>query len=42
MVELVVEQTNRYFTIAAFGAPPAPPPAGATLAAVAQVLVATP
>jgi hypothetical protein len=38
----VVEQTNRYFTIAAFGTPPAPPPTSATLAAVAQVLVAAP
>jgi len=38
----VVEQTDRYFTIAAFGAPPAPPPTGATLAALAEVLVATP
>jgi len=42
LAELVVEQTNRYFTIAAFGTPPAPPPTSATLAAVAQVLVTAP
>ena len=39
--EVVVQQANRYFTVAVFGTPPSPQPATATLLAVAQVLVSS-